>query len=644
MSPPFLTALCLPLCLALVQCHTAEVSTSVEHSSLSKKPPNIVFIMADELGYYELSCMGNPNIKTPNIDKMAANGLRFTQCLAGSPLCAPTRGCLLTGKHSGHTSVRSNGGGTPMRAGEETIGSVLKRAGYATGGFGKWGCGGRGSSGVPEKHGFDTFIGYYDQVHAHTYYPAYIVNNSEEMPLAGNKGGSGGKTYSHYVIVEEAKKFIRANKDKPFFCYMPVTPPHGIFDIPDDDPAWQIYKDKDWPESARRYAAMVTMLDRQVGDVLALLREMGVADNTIVMFGGDNGGADYFKDKDHPRGFHGANVHPETGVEFRGKKGNLYEGGLRVPMVAYWPGQIRAGRVSDHLCYFPDLLPTFAEIAGAKAPDDVDGLSFLPELLGETQKRHDYLYWELGRQTAVRMGSWKAIRPRSNGAWELYDLTKDVSEAHDVSAANADVLARMKAFATAAHVPVQEGDWGDRSLHEKDRRAKGGRGNRGRGRRGKRGRGAQGEVKQLPKKGLISRDGWKLVRISSETISKVAKNAIDGDPRTHWHTRFDQDMAKHPHELVIDMGAVREVTGFVYMARQDGGWNGSFAKCEFFVGDSADTIGKGKPAATATFGKKKVAQTAKCKPTKGRFVMLRALSEVNDGPWASAAEFAVKGR
>ena len=214
-------------------------------AALAADKPNIVYIMADELGYYELSCMGNPHIRTPNIDRMAATGMRFTQGLAGSSVCAPTRCVLMTGKHGGHTSVRVNGGGTPLRAEEKTIASMLKEHGYATGGFGKWGCGGRGSTGVPEKHGFDEFVGYYDQVHAHSYYPKYIVRNSEEIPLKGNKGMSTGDTYSHYVIVDHAMKFIKANKDKPFFCYLPITPPHGIFDIPDSDPAWATYKDKD---------------------------------------------------------------------------------------------------------------------------------------------------------------------------------------------------------------------------------------------------------------------------------------------------------------------------------------------------------------------------------------------------------------
>lgn len=603
--------------------------------------PNIVFIMSDELGYYELSCMGHPNIQTPNIDKMAAEGLRFTQFLAGAPLCAPTRGTLLTGKHTGHTSVRRNGGGTPLRKGEETIGSVLKSAGYVTGGFGKWGCGGRGSSGVPEKHGFDTFVGYYDQVHAHSYYPPYIIHNSEEMPLEGNHGGSKGKTYSHYVIMDAAKKFIRSHKDRPFLCYLPVTPPHGMFDIPDSDPAWKLYADKDWPESARRYAAMVTMLDRQVGELLALLRELGLEKDTLVMFAGDNGGQAYFRDKKHPRGFHAPNVDPRTGVQFRGGKGQVYEGGLRIPFIARWPGRIQAGRVSDQLCYFPDLLPTWAELAGAEAPADIDGLSLVPTLLGEKasgrkQEQHEYLYWELGQQVAVRAGSWKAVRVRRKGPWALYDLAKDVSETTDVAALNKDVLAKLETFAEAAHEPVREGNWGDRSLNEKDRRAKWG------GRRV----GRRGKVNHLPAKGLIPRKGWKLLKVSSESRAngKLAKNAIDGDPRTHWHTSFGATIAKPPHELLIDLGEPRTVRGLVYLARQDRGWNGTIARCDLFVGDSPDGLGKGKATLSTTFKKTKKAQQATCDPVKGRYVLIRALSEVADGPWASAAEFGLLGK
>jgi len=602
-----------------------------------RRKPNIVYIMADELGYYELSCMGHAHFVTPNIDRLAAGGVRFTQALAGSSLCAPTRCCLMTGKHSGHTSVRKNDGGTPLRAGEETIASVLKRAGYATGGFGKWGCGGRGSTGVPEKHGFDLFVGYYDQVHAHSYYPAYIVRNSEEMPLPGNRGGRSGQTYSHYVIIDEAKKFIRANKDRPFFCYLPVTPPHGMFDIPAEDPAWAIYKDTPWPQDAKAYAAMVNMVDRNVGEVLALLKELGLERDTIVFLCGDNGGADYFRTKDRPRGFHGPNVHPKTGKAFRGHKGNLYEGGLRIPMIVAWPGHIRPRRVSDFLWYFPDVLPTLAELAGVKPPSDTDGISIAPELFGEDtvgrkQERHECLYWELGAQTAIRMGHWKAIQPRKNAAWELYDLRTDIEEQNSVAAKQPDVLAKMKAFAKKAHEPAREGVFHDRAVHERDRRAKWGDRVR-----------PQRKARSLPQKGLIPNRDWKLVRASSESKfnSKLAKNAFDGEPLTHWHTKFQGGVQQHPHELVIDLGREHTIRGFRYLARQDAGWNGAIKDCEFYVSDDPQRFGKA--VVKATFRKVKIAQEARCGPVRGRYVLLRALSEVNGGPWASAAEVGVVG-
>lgn len=439
--------------------------------------PNIVYIMADELGYYEPGFMGGQNIKTPNLDRMAAEGIRFNNMFAGSSVCAPTRCCFLTGKHSGHTSVRVNGGGTPLRAEEETIASMLKPLGYATGGFGKWGCGGRDSTGVPEKHGFDVFLGYYDQVHAHSYYAPYLIRNSEEVPLAGNNGGDAGQTYSQYVIHDAAMNFIREHAKQPFFAYLPYTPPHGIFSIPDSDPAWALYKDKPWPEEARRYAAMVTMEDRQVGEVLALLTQLDIEQNTLVFFSGDNGGADYFTSAEYPRGVHSANKNPQTGVEYRGKKGTLYEGGLRIPFIARWPGRIAPGTVSDHLGYFPDMLPTIAELTGAKAPADVDGISIVPTLIGEAaaghaQKQHDYLYWEIGKATAIRQGNWRAVQPNTNAPWELYDLAGDPSESNDLAASNPDRLAKLTALAAAAHEPAVEGTFTTTDRHERDRRAK----------------------------------------------------------------------------------------------------------------------------------------------------------------------------
>lgn len=603
--------------------------------------PNVIYIMADELGYYEPGYMGNPHLKTPHLDRMAAEGVRFTQLMAGSSVCAPTRCCLLTGKHSGHTSVRVNGGGTPLRADELTFASILKPLGYATGGFGKWGNGGRGSTGVPEKHGFDLFVGYYDQVHAHSYYPPYILRNSEEVPLKGNRGLSTGETYAHYVIFHEALQFIKANKDRPFLCYLPVTPPHGIFDIPDSDPAWAIYKDQPWAEPARRYAAMVTMLDRQIGELFALLKELGLDERTLVFFSGDNGGNDYFVTKEFPRGVHSANKHPKTGVEFRGHKGDLYEGGLRVPFLARWPGKIAPGRVSDHLCYFPDILPTIAEVTGAKTPADCDGISLWPELAGQkvagrTQPRHDYLYWEIGNQTAIRQGDWKAVQPGKNAGWELYDLATDVSETKDLAGTRPDMLKKLQTLAKAAHQPAVEGTFASTDLHERDRAAKFG-GNPPVPAKKK------GAARFDPSRGSLDRKEWKIVRFSSENTAnrKFARHAIDGDLSTLWHTKFTDGEAEPPHELVIDLGTVRTVKGFVYWARQDDSWNGAMKDVEFLVSAQGDKFEA--PAIKTRLAKTREPQSCPCEPVRGRFVMLRALSEQGGRAIGSLAEFEVLG-
>jgi arylsulfatase A-like enzyme len=605
----------------------------VSSSSQAAGKPNIVFIMADELGYYELSHMGHPHIQTPSIDELAAEGIRFTQGLAGSAVCAPTRCVLMTGKHSGHTSVRTNGGGTPLRAGEVTIASLLSKAGYATGGFGKWGCGGRGSTGVPEQHGFDLFFGYYDQVHAHSYYPPYLVRNSVEVPLPGNKGGRIGETYSHYEIFNQATDFIRRNASRPFFCYLPITPPHGMFDIPADDPAWEIYEDKQWPLEAKRYAAMVSMVDRQVGEVIALLKELSLDENTLVFFCGDNGGNDYFKSADAPRGFHAPNVNPRSGVEFRGRKGTLYEGGLRIPMIARWPGKISPGQVSDHLWYFPDVMPTLAELAGVRCPRDSDGISIRNELLGraDRQQDHEYLYWELGQQIAVRMENWKAIQPSKSADWELYELNADPSEQNNIADIHPQELARLKQFAEQAHEPAVEGTFINRDIHERDRWAKWGT--------SRQAPAPAGEVQSLPAKQLVPSGELSIVRFSSESTAsgRRAIHAIDGKPTTHWHTQFADKRAQHPHELVIDLGKQRELSAIWYLARQDAGFNGTIQKCEISISDQPDQFDD--PVISVTLTKTKAPQQLKLKvPVSGRYVRLRSLSEVNGGPWASAAE------
>jgi len=616
-------------------------------SSLAAAPPNVIYLMADELSYYEPAFMGGKNIQTPNLDRMAAEGMRFTNLLAGSSVCAPTRCCFLTGKHSGHTSVRANAGGTPLRADEATIASILKPLGYATGGFGKWGNGGRDSTGVPEKHGFDTFLGYYDQVHAHSYYPPYLIQNSEEVPLEGNHGATG-KTYSHYVIHDAAMKFIRDHAQQPFFAYLPYTPPHGNFQIPDSDPAWALYKDKPWPEDARRYAAMVTMIDRQVGEIIALLKKLGLDERTLLMFSGDNGANDYFKSPEHPRGIHSGNKDPKTGVEFRGSKGTLYEGGLRVPFLARWPGKIAPGSVSDLLSYFPDILPTVAEVTGATAPADIDGLSLLPTFLGKNaeQKQHEYLYWEISNWTAIRQGTWRAVRTKPNASWELYDLATDPSESKNIAASNPDVLAKLTALAEKAHEPVREGSFTRTDRHERDRRAKTGKQddpNHNPTPGGGKKKSAKSAA-AMPVEGLLPSKDWKIIRVSSENTgnSKFAANAIDGDPETLWHSKFGDTIAKPPHELVIDLGAPHQIRGLVYLGRQDTGWNGAAKDVEFAISDKPDTFG---PAAAKTALQKiKTPQTIACAPIKGRYVLLRIFSEQRpDGELASAAEIGILG-
>jgi len=439
--------------------------------------PNIIYLMLDEWGYYEQSALGHPTLQTPNIDAFAREGMRFTQALAGAPVCGPTRVSLMLGQHTGHTSMRGNGGYDPIRADDVTIAQVLKDAGYATGGFGKWGCGGRGTSGTPETHGFDDFLGYYDQRHAHTYYPTYLIHNGEELPLQGNTGSPyQGETFSHYVMWDAAMDWLDEHKDEPFFLYLPLTVPHGLWGMPEDDPAWGEFADKPWTAGQRRdtdartYAAMLLMVDRQLGELIEKLKAQGLDDNTIIFVCGDNGGQDYFHNNhQYPRGFFAPNVDPRTGVEFRGQKTQLWEGGLRIPMMVRWPGHIEAGTQSDLLWYFPDVMPTLAQLAGGQAPEHTDGLSILPTLLGEgEQQQHEALYWEYGRQIAVRIGDWKAIKPGRGADWQLYDLSSDISETTDVAAQHPDILARAIAIAQREHEPVEPGEVYDRELAEKD--------------------------------------------------------------------------------------------------------------------------------------------------------------------------------
>jgi len=426
------------------------VSGSGQHESGgSAKKPNIIFIVVDDMGWADMGCYGSQQIQTPNIDQMAAEGVHFTDAYSGCTVCAPARSVLMTGLHMGHTSVRGNTGGIPLRQEDVTVAEVLKRAGYATGGFGKWGLGDVQTPGVPEKQGFDEFFGYYHQVHAHDYWTEYLWRNSQKVPMTGEKGSA--ERYTHNRIFEQMLKFIRGNKDKPFFCYAPWTPPHGQYQIPESDPAWQMYKDKSWPRDAKVVAAMDTMIDRQVGELLDLLKELNIDEQTIVFFCSDNGAAKRFD-----------GVLDSSGP-LRGFKRSMYEGGIRVPLIARWPGKTKGGTVSEHACYFADVMPTLADLAGATTymPANVDGLSIVPTLTGraEEQKKHEFLYWEWqlynwgkgedvpdGLMQAVRMGKWKAVRHKSNVPFELYDLSRDIGEKNNIAAEHPEIVAKIEAY------------------------------------------------------------------------------------------------------------------------------------------------------------------------------------------------------
>lgn len=418
--------------------------------------PNIVFILCDDLAQGDLGCYGQKIIQTPNLDRMAKEGTRYTQGYSGTTVCAPSRSVLMTGLHTGHCPIRANRevqpeGQKPLPEGTITVARILKDAGYATAACGKWGMGMFDTTGSPLKLGFDHFYGYNCQRHAHSYFPTYLYNDDKRFDLPGNDGKGIGKTYAQKLISGEALKWVRDHHAAPFFLYYAITLPHGRHEID----KLGIYADKDWTPTQKAYAAQVTRLDSDVGRLLDLLRELKIDQNTLVMIAGDNGSS--FDPKSEV-----GSLFNQASNGLRGYKRGLYEGALRQAALAWWPGKVPAGRVSDEPWAFWDFLPTAAELANAKIPAEchTDGLSLVKFLQGGPAPSRDHFYWELHEGTslqAVRFGNWKAVRNGPEKPIELYNLENDAAEQNDLAKQKPDLVAKAETLMKSSR--TDHPDW-----------------------------------------------------------------------------------------------------------------------------------------------------------------------------------------
>ena len=445
-------------------------------SSIAAERPNLIYILADDLGYGDLSCYGQKTLKTPHLDRMAREGMRFTRHYAGSTVCAPSRCVLMTGLHTGHARVRGNGPGR-LHPSDLTIASVLQDSGYKTACFGKWGIGNPPPLNDPSDHGFDEFYGYVNMFHAHNYYPEFLVRNGKKESLRNQlyadwkakqtperEGFGVAKVaidYAPKLIFEEAKQFIDENHDAPFFLYYALNIPHANNEGGREDrvggngmrsPEFGSFSENDWPIQEKGFAGMIQTIDDHVGEILAQLKALGIDQETAVFFSSDNG--------PHQEGGHQMTFFDSNGV-LRGKKRDLYEGGIRVPLIARWPGHIPANHESQLISGFQDMFPTFAELANTHSSQPTDGISLAPTLLGQAAKQitHPYLYWEFyeqGGKTSVLQGNWKAVKrnflKNPNAAIELYRLDTDPSETNDIAAQHPAIARAASRIMKAEHV------------------------------------------------------------------------------------------------------------------------------------------------------------------------------------------------
>lgn len=426
-------------------------STECAYSLEKPSAPNIVFLLADDLGYGDLGCYGQKLIRTPNVDRLAAQGMRFTQAYAGSTVCAASRGVLMTGLHNGHSPVRDNVPhfATYLQQEDVTLAEVLQQAGYRCGGVGKWSLGDAGTVGRATNQGFDKWFGYLNQDHAHHYFTEYLDDDEGRFSLEGNS--ESRQHYSHHLLTERALKFIRQSRHAPFFLYVAYTLPH--FSAKEEDehglavPSTAPYDDKDWDAKSKKYATMVHLLDEGVGQIVRLIDELELAEDTLIIFTSDNGGHSGV-----PKRFN-------TNGPLRGYKRDLTEGGIRVPFIARWKGTTPAHEVSDAVVGFQDMLPTFAELAGAKTPENIDGISIASVFQGQPlENPHEFLYWDYGHcrpryDQAVRWHHWKGLRLGQKAEVQLFDLSTDLGEKHNVAAKHPEVVKQIAEIMRTAPGP-----------------------------------------------------------------------------------------------------------------------------------------------------------------------------------------------
>jgi uncharacterized sulfatase len=412
--------------------------------------------MCDDLGYGDLGCFGQQVIKTPNLDKLAADGMRLTSYYAGCTVCRPSRLSLWTGMHTGHTAINSNANYV-FQPDDVTVAELLKQAGYVTGGVGKWAMGGPGSSGHPNRNGFDFWMGFLDQSEAHNYYPDHLWRNDQSIALPGNVIGdypegrgrvsSQRVTYAHDVMTEHMLGFIRDHRDDPFLLHVHWTIPHAnneggrVLGDGMEVPDYGMYGDRDWPNPEKGQAAMISWMDRDLGRLIALLHELGLDRETLVVFTSDNG--------PHNEGGHKHEFFDANGP-LRGFKRDLYDGGIRVPTIAWWPGRIQAGSTSDEPLAAYDWFPTACELAGLPEPKGLDGISYTPTLFGKTQQPHNYLFWQYEDKLAIRMQNWKGVVSGKGRQLELYDLSVDIGETNNIAKSQPEIVAQLQKLSAEA--------------------------------------------------------------------------------------------------------------------------------------------------------------------------------------------------